>query len=83
MIARSLGESDSPSARVTYFVRGVIYSRARCRQTGVCLGGSMSCPKCSHDTKVIGTEKNKRIFYCERCDILIKEKKLEDQVEMS
>jgi transcription elongation factor Elf1 len=47
------------------------------------LGGSMSCPKCSHETKVIGTEKNKRILYCERCELVIKEKKLEDKLEMS
>ena len=45
--------------------------------------GSMSCPKCSHETKVLGTEKNKRIFYCERCELVIKEKKLEDKLEMS
>jgi hypothetical protein len=47
------------------------------------LGGSMSCPKCSHETKVIGTEKNKRVFYCEMCEVIIKEKKLEDNLEMS
>ena len=39
--------------------------------------------KCSHKTKVIGTEKNKRIFYCERCELVIKEKQLEDKLEMS
>jgi transcription elongation factor Elf1 len=58
-------------------------ARASQRQTSVSLGGSMSCPKCSHETKVIGTEKNKRIFYCERCELVINEKKLEDKVEMS
>jgi transcription elongation factor Elf1 len=43
----------------------------------------MSCPKCSHETKVIGIEKNKRVFYCEKCEVIIKEKKLEDNLEMS
>ena len=43
----------------------------------------MSCPKCSHETEVTGTENNKRIFYCRHCDIVIKEEKLEDKLEMS
>ena len=43
----------------------------------------MSCPKCSRQTKVIGTEKNKRVFFCEDCEVVIKEEKREDEVEMS
>ena len=65
MIARPLRESDSPSARVKRLVYLVIDGGATHKQTSVCLGGSMSCPTCSHKTKVIGTEKNKRVFYCE------------------
>ena len=71
----SWDESDSPSRKGN--VRRVI------RQTRFSLGGPVSCPKCSHETKVIGTEKNKRILYCERCELVIKEKKLEDKLEMS